>query len=721
MLKRTISIILAAIIMTAALLSSIPAYSASTTNRIYFFNVAQAGVSDGDMILIQSGNRFGLIDSGLRYKNTIQDADGTVYNIPQSSGLSTQTRYKSGRDVIDYAVSYLGLEHLDFIVATHAHSDHIGGIPEIAACKNQSGSYLVDNKTAYFYKEYKHVNDRDDDLVRHTDTCWHNQAFAYQAKMAMQNRGANLIDVSEDVTVNHNQPKMNNAEALRQMAACSLDGADWYYGASDDYYDDYLRFSFGGLTIQLFNLYHHATSRNENVNSISALITDGTYHFVTTADLNVEDYAEQKVATAIAAEMNGGRADLYKVAHHGSDEGSNAKETMDILKPANMVTTREPYIVNGKSYPSQLTPIYQYCKSNYQTVLYEAGESKIGLAATFTENGFAFHELDGANLVSAQKCIGDLPLSSDTVYCYWYSYWGSDYNDDVFMAYHYTGGKQTLWTLRNYRWCYLTSEAARWQTDLRDDAKLPAGTYVTGWQLINGVWYYFREDGALRESDGWVNRAGYWLYMRNGNEVTGWQKIDGVWYYFRPNGRMHTGKLSVKGDIYYLNRDGSMFTGWMKENGYWYYYDTDGRMRTGWVNDGGMWYYCDTNGAMQTGWKYVGNRWYFLKGNGAMVTGWQKLSGVWYYFSSSGAMLTGWVKDSGLWYYLNASGTMRTGWLRDKNNWYYLNPNGSMRTSWLKYNGQWYYLNSNGAMRTDAITLSGITYYFDGNGACMNP
>lgn len=48
----------------------------------------------------------------------------------------------------------LKVKKLDFIIGTHTHIDHLGGIPSIS-------EKFVDNKTKYFYKDYKEykIND----------------------------------------------------------------------------------------------------------------------------------------------------------------------------------------------------------------------------------------------------------------------------------------------------------------------------------------------------------------------------------------------------------------------------------------------------------------------------------------------------------------------------------------------------------------------------------
>ncbi len=120
--------------------------------------------------------------------------------------------------------------------------------------------------------------------------------------------------------------------------------------------------------------------------------------------------------------------------------------------------------------------------------------------------------------------------------------------------------------------------------------------------------------------------------------LTGWQYIDGAWYFYNESGEKHTG--------------------WLLDGGKWYYLKSDGVMATGWVKSGSSWYFMSKSGAMATGWVKSGNDWYFMKSNGAMATGWVKSGSKWYFMKSSGAMATGWVKSSGKWYYMDASGAM---------------------------------------------------------------
>lgn len=138
---------------------------------------------------------------------------------------------------------------------------------------------------------------------------------------------------------------------------------------------------------------------------------------------------------------------------------------------------------------------------------------------------------------------------------------------------------------------------------------------LTGWQRVNGYWYYFSTDG----------------YMR-----TGWQKVNGKWYLLDNEGKMQTGWKQLNGSWYLLGKDGDMKTGWQKANGKWYFLSSNGTMRTGWIKVGGKWYFLANNGEMKTGWLKQGNKWYFLKSDGSMMTQNFKLGTTVYHVSSSG-------------------------------------------------------------------------------------
>lgn len=130
-----------------------------------------------------------------------------------------------------------------------------------------------------------------------------------------------------------------------------------------------------------------------------------------------------------------------------------------------------------------------------------------------------------------------------------------------------------------------TSTVGGWTRDTRGWRYLAAdGTVLKGqWEMIKNVWYYFGADG----------------YM-----LTGWQFINGKWYYLNEAesgmGAMVTGwHQNLQGTWFYLGADGAMLTGWQLVNGVWYYLNTgsDGTVGALAVNTQIGDYHVDANGA----------------------------------------------------------------------------------------------------------------------------
>ncbi|HAT4214773.1 TPA: cell wall-binding protein [Clostridium perfringens] len=214
----------------------------------------------------------------------------------------------------------------------------------------------------------------------------------------------------------------------------------------------------------------------------------------------------------------------------------------------------------------------------------------------------------------------------------------------------------------------------------------------SGWQEIEGNWYYFNSNGNMKT--GWEEINGYWYYFNNdGIMQTGWQELGGKWYYFRPDGNMRVGWEEINGYWYYFGSNGAMQTGWQEVGGIWYYFRPDGNMKTGWEEINGYWYYFNGDGVMQTGWQEIGGVWYYFRPDGNMRIGWEEINGYWYYFGSNGAMQTGWQELGGTWYYFRTDGNMKVGWEEIDGKWYYFATDGVLETN--KVVGDWY-INNDG-------------------------
>lgn len=374
-----------------------------------------------------------------------------------------------------------------------------------------------------------------------------------------------------------------------------------------------------------------------------------------------------------------------------------------------------------------------------------------------------------------------------------YTYDGSTRYGD----WYYSGNDgviRTGWQKLNNKWYYFDTDEEY------------SGGMIVGPKTIDGKLYVFDSNGALsygwtyvilRDNENKIYEEGWFFTDNNGVAKTGWQQINGKWYYFDDSyGEMYVGTAKIeesdgtyktyyfdgsgawvknpsgwvhcttylKGEGYvadygwFLFKNGEPLTGWQLINGKWYYFNTYyGYMYTGAcnvfdddTNDSKM-YFFDKNGAMvkSSGWfqdfyidevnKVTYTQWYYLN-KGEALEGWKNINGKWYFFNldRNGAMAQGVVTDSNTdkTYYFNEDGSMTTksGWVRDfycdyddgkfvydTDDWYYTNTDGTVKTGWLKIGSQQYYLDPKhgGRMVTGSMTMDGYIYYFNSNGALI--
>ena len=157
--------------------------SSSNKNRsmIHFIKCGSA-----DSILIESNGKFGLVDTSNPYKFIENEVEPV--QIDKSIGEKHQWNENpdhSVQAVLNY-LDYLRVDKLDFILGTHAHSDHIGGVPAVAY-------KLFDSRTKYYYRKYRKTKEDT------TDIDWANYKYYLAAVNSMAKKGAELIDVTDQI------------------------------------------------------------------------------------------------------------------------------------------------------------------------------------------------------------------------------------------------------------------------------------------------------------------------------------------------------------------------------------------------------------------------------------------------------------------------------------------------------------------------------------------
>lgn len=243
------------------------------------------------------------------------------------------------------------------------------------------------------------------------------------------------------------------------------------------------------------------------------------------------------------------------------------------------------------------------------------------------------------------------------------------------------------------------------------------GSPVTGSQKIDGHWYFFDGNGAMRT--GWVTFAnGVKSYFNtDGKALLNWQTISNKRYYFNPStGKTMLGKQKIGAWWYYFDNTSQMHTDWLDTSSGKSYFNASGQMLTGMQKIADKHYYFNSAGIAVTGLAKIGKNEYFFAPDGHANTGWQDIMGKAYYFNSDGRMKTGWLKQGKKKYYLTSSGAAATGWTKISKKWYYFDNNHVMKTGWQTIKGKKYYLGQDGKRRTGLTTILKKKYYFNKNG-----
>lgn len=221
-------------------------------NCIHFLNTGSS-----DCIILQSGSRFAMVDAG-------EDTD-----YPPNKPALKYPGYE--KEVVDYLYKNCmgpdGMVTLDFVLGTHAHSDHIGGFDTVI-----DADKVVVQKA--FLKPY---DESGINLFERTQ--WDNKEVYMQ---------------------------MHDALIRKNVPICTAFDGD--------------SFQMGDLKITFFNgaPVHRFRKTGENENSVVTLVECGGCRALLAGDMNWKCGGEKKIAKAV------GKIDLLKVGHHGYEFSSSA-------------------------------------------------------------------------------------------------------------------------------------------------------------------------------------------------------------------------------------------------------------------------------------------------------------------------------------------------------------------------------------------------------------
>lgn len=236
---------------------------------LHFLNTGHS-----DCIIIESNGHFGMIDAA-------EDND-----YPKDKPHLKMKGYED--EVCDYLLKNCSDENgnvtLDFVIGTHAHSDHLGGFDTVIEHPN------ITVKKA-FLKPY-----HEEDVFILEKLNWDNTEVYTQMKNALIDKNVPIIESFENYT-----------------------------------------FNFENLKITLLNGEYKKRKLHfgENVNSVVTLIECNGTRALLVGDLNYKDGDERRIADKVQ------KVDLLKVGHHGLFFSTSCRFASKLSPKYSVLTTKK--------------------------------------------------------------------------------------------------------------------------------------------------------------------------------------------------------------------------------------------------------------------------------------------------------------------------------------------------------------------------------------------
>lgn len=324
--------------------------------------------------------------------------------------------------------------------------------------------------------------------------------------------------------------------------------------------------------------------------------------------------------------------------------------------------------------------------------------------------------------------------------------------------------------------------ATGWQTDEKgrifyygEDGEPAVGT-----QTIDGVPYYFADNGVLKTGwrtvegkrryydhktgkpiYGWIDYCGskYYVSPEEGKqtgsidaedggkvllgeygyivEESGFAEVNNSFYYVGDDGKLLVEPTEIAGVVYNISEDGVIGIGWQEIDGKRFYFSPEtGKALLGKCKIGDNWYYISDKDGMATGDKKIGSVYYRFGNDGVIRTGWQTIEGEKHYFyedtsvpngiavidgeryifSNEGVMRTGRVIYDNKKYYLGDDGVIKTGMHDVDGSIFLFGEDGVMLTGWQEYDGKKRYFDEKNGMLTGRVIIGGFKYALDKDG-----
>ncbi|MBR6961289.1 MBL fold metallo-hydrolase [Candidatus Saccharibacteria bacterium] len=599
--KRPIFIFLLVFVALASFMFFIPktANADSVIERLHFIK-NESGTSDA--IVIESDGHYGLVDT----MNPGPNSDFASINTNQTDPLDNGTK------VANYLNS-IGCNKLDFIIITHFHSDHVGGLSELTS--------FIDSHTVFFYKE--DMTDDED----WENGAWNNHDYYEGMLGIISAKNAIGCDTSKKCGLTTGDTMTINNSFINSLTI------DANYGANESTLIHNISFAFGTFDIKLYNLYNdsyyiennnsivtYIEQRNTRVRAalfgdVENVIGDNDREISSNRPHSVERYDRiSKIGLSSRIANIIGPVDILKASHHG-DNLANSEYMLNELSPSTYIinTTHATNPDTGEACPQDIAVAQVLYLKNKGKNSYYTSQSDGAIVVFFTSTDYRIESYNLATgaYESAPNPIGNVikPKGSHWYYMSnktesdkeWFYVNGNDLLTNKWLT---EGGyKYHLWSDGHMitGWMMSGDELYFFRPGENEIAPGPAGAALTdGWYRIGDYWYYFDDEGIMATglhklpytAEG-ISSEDYYYFNDIGHLQTGWQTIEDNTYYFR-NSRNEitpgwgnaavTGLVSIGSGLYYFRTadndvtngpEASMVTGLVEIGGNLYYFRKD--------------------------------------------------------------------------------------------------------------------------------------------------
>ena len=287
--------------------------------------------------------------------------------------IDAGSRGGSASTINEYIKNYCTDGKLEYVIATHAHQDHISGFAGTSdsKAKNYKGEKVSKTGVLYYYEVGTIID----------------FSFKGEKKDAVNNKTAN----SEDLGTSTEYGKYL---AAREYAVSK--GAK-HYTAKELWDSDKKSFTLAdGITMDiLYNKFYFEAASNENDYSVCTMFNYNDKHFLLTGDL--EHSGEEALANYYGDNLP--HCELFKGGHHGSNTASNecllSKITPSMCCVCCCAGATEYSPNSDIQFPSQefINRIAKYTSRVYVTTLFNEVTLK-----NESMNGNIIVSFDGTNL-----------------------------------------------------------------------------------------------------------------------------------------------------------------------------------------------------------------------------------------------------------------------------------------------------------------------------------